>query len=137
MFPNHYRYNMSGVLDVHQRKNISRGIGFLRRPELVVLSPLSLPASLLVQVLSRRSRSDDRIGMSAGNDGLPGLFSESIPRLGRDFFALRPSFDCSFSFLLGDPRLKRSIHDDAECGTWRASTDAKRCRDEERPCCIF
>ena len=100
---------------IQERIKISMGIGFRRSPELVVLSPLSLPQSLILEL--------DRLCFSSSSGSVTGvvavgvgLLSPSFGKLGRPFLCVLFSF--SFSGFFGETRLNRSIHDEAECGTW-------------------
>ena len=102
------------VVNVHHRMKISTGMGFLRKPELVVLSPLSLLQSLIDELqLSRRSCPEDRL-----KDALVGVLSGRPSfKLGREKDGLPELFALSFFVGEPEPRLNRSIHDEAKCGT--------------------
>jgi len=107
-----------------QRMKISIGMGFLRKPELAVLSPLSLAVSmltleLLLPLLSSplRSKSSDFLSPGLrGNGTLEGEdLGEELER-GEEEDDLGDFFGDAEEELLLLPMLKRSIQDEADWG---------------------
>jgi len=103
---------------------ISIGMGFLRKPELAVLSPLSLAVSmltleLLLPLLSSplRSKSSDFLSPGLrGNGTLEGEdLGEELER-GEEEDDLEDFFGDAEEELLLLPMLKRSIQDEADWG---------------------
>lgn len=110
--------------------NISTGMGFRLRPELVLLSPLSLAPSLILELLLSRlcnppSRSKDNFL----DVGLRGPF-KAEERFAEVVVALTGA--TLFLFFFEGERLKRGIQEeDDDCAAWRSARDP-RVEDDQR-----
>lgn len=106
------------------RMKISTGIGFRRRPELVLLSPLSLePLLILELLLSRRCRPSSKSEDSFLNVGLSGLFKPEV-RLAKDeMVGTVEDADADAEALLLFFFVKRGIQNEDEGWAERSAND--------------